>query len=165
MESQSGTPRQNPISQGLLMKLVFLGSKSRVPRHTLISLCPLVKLGLLGPKRNDRNSAAATAAVKSFAEARPLGIARRSATAERELAESSDEVGPSWSKAKWHEQCPPRHQLSSLLVKLGLLESQSRVPRRNVNSQRVPVGLGWAFLVQGKWPEKRRRCSRRNACW
>ena len=54
----------------------------------------------LWPKANGKNSAAATAAVKSAGKARPPGIARQSATTEHEFAQSSDEVGPSWSKAK-----------------------------------------------------------------
>ena len=54
--------------------------------------------GLSRSKAN--GSAAAFAAVKSVGKAaRPLGIAKQSATKEHELAESSDEVGPSWSKA------------------------------------------------------------------
>ena len=72
--------------QGLLAKLGLVESQSRVPRQMPISL-------------NGRNSAAATAAVKSFGEVRLPGIARQSAKTEPELAESSDEVWPSWSTA------------------------------------------------------------------
>ena len=45
------------------------------------------------------DSAAATAAVKSAGKARPPRLAKQSATTEPELAESSDEAGPFWSKA------------------------------------------------------------------
>ena len=43
--------------QGLLAKLELLESQSRVPRQNLISLCPLVKLGFLGPEQTAGNSA------------------------------------------------------------------------------------------------------------
>ena len=45
------------------------------------------------------DSAAATAGVKSAGKARPPRIAKQSGTTERELAESSDEGGPCWSRA------------------------------------------------------------------
>ena len=52
-----------------------------------------MELGLLGPRANGMNSAAATAAVKSAGEARLLRFVKYSVTSESEpeLAESSDE--------------------------------------------------------------------------
>ena len=68
------------------------------------------------PRANDVDSAAATAAIKSAGIARPLGIVKQCATTKPELAGSSGEP-------------------QSLLVKLGILESQSTEPWKNPNWQ------------------------------
>ena len=60
----------------------------------------LVKLGLLGPEQTDDTAADVTAVARPAGEAGPPGIVKQSATTEPELAESSDGVGSSWSRAK-----------------------------------------------------------------
>ena len=71
------------------------------------------------------NAAAATVE-EPVGEARPLGIAQS------EVEGSSGEAGSSWSGA---ERTPSAGE------ELGLLESQSRVPRRKMKLQRAPVKL------------------------
>ena len=55
-----------------------------------------MELGLLGPEQVARP---VPPLQKSVGEVRPPRIAKYMVTAKSELAESSDEVGPSWSKA------------------------------------------------------------------
>ena len=74
-------------------------------------------------------------------EARPPGIERHSATTESDIEVSSGEAGL-LGPQQMAGTVPASQQSHCLLVKLGLLESQSRVLRRNRNSQRVLVVLG-----------------------
>ena len=70
--------------QGLLAKIGFLGSQSTAPRQN-----------------------------PSSDEARPPGIEKQGATTDSEIAVSSDEVGPSWSKANCMNSAAPTAAVKS----------------------------------------------------
>ena len=70
-----------------------------IAKHSTTTEVPSGEAGPFWPRAYDMNSAAATASVKSAGEARPPGFAKQCATTEPELAEGSDEAGPSWSRA------------------------------------------------------------------
>ena len=109
----------------------------------------LAEAGSSGPGVSDTTSVAATAAVELMFEVGLLGL--RSAApchtvkpdhlgAETVARSAQPLLLQMHSKAPRHR--PATGPAQRLLVKLGLLESRSRVPRRNLNPQRVPVKLG-----------------------
>ena len=109
--------------------------------------------GSARPGAKSTPSAVDAAVAMPVDEVRP-GIAKQSATTESDIAVSSGVAGA--------HPVPMLRQSQCLLVKLSLLVSQSRVPRRSLNSQRVQVKLD--LLGPGLVARQHAYYSSRNAC-
>ena len=129
--------------QSLLPKLGLLILRSTAPRHGPVTVARPETSGEAGPfesRANGRNSAGITAVVGLAGEARPRRIPKHSI---RFSWCPLVKLGLLGLEQRAHP-VPLMQQSQCLLGKLGLQASPSRVPRRNLNSQRV--------LVESKCP-------------
>ena len=122
------------------MKFGLLGSHSTVPRDNPKSKGLLVKLGLLSPEQTTRRAGGTTVA-KAVGEDRSPGTAKRSALTASALALASDESGSSRLERRTRPTPTLQHS-PGLLVKLGVLVSQSTAPRQNPISRCLLMKLG-----------------------